>query len=318
MLTFNHVPVVSAVAPPSESLTPMVGQTVAFSASVTAPTGPVNGGTETFSILSGSSTIGMPVTVGVQGGGASATAIVPVGTLPGTFTIEAVYSGTADYLGLTDTNQTLTLTPSATLMSIAVGPLNPTLTTGATEQFTATGTYFDGSTKDLTADVTWSTGSPGVASISNAGGSQGLASAGPAGTSTIITATLGGTTVSTTLTVAANQLVPPPTPPQVTGVLQVANSKKGLSSITIGFNEELTSASATNPVLYHVFSGVKKRGKTVYTKGVKIGSIHFDGSHSVTLTLAKPFKGTVEVMVQGSVAAANGASGNVQFTMVVK
>jgi hypothetical protein len=307
-LTVNRVPVGSVVTPPSESLTAIVGQTVALSASVTAATGTINQGSETFALLSGSTVIGTPVTVPVTNGTASADYTLPVGTPPGTYTVRAVYSGTPELASFTDTSQSLMLSASATLMSIAVGPLNPTLTSGPTEQFTATGTYSDGTTKDLTADVTWSSGSPGVASISNAGGSQGLASAASAGTSTI-TAALGGTTVSTTLTVSV---------PQVTGVLAVTNSKKGLSSITIGFNEELTAASATNPVLYHVFSGVKKRGKTVYTKGVKIGSIHFDGSHSVTLTLAKPFKGTVEVMVQGSVGAANGASGNVQFTMVLK
>ena len=316
VLTVNLVPVGSVVAPPSESLTPMVGQTVALSADLTAPTGTINQGSETFALLSGSTVIGTPVTVGVANGTASASYTLPIGTPPGTYTVQAVYSGTPQLASATNTSQTLTL--SATLMSIAVGPSNPTITAGATQQFTATGTYSDGSTKNLTADVTWTSGSPGVASISNAGGSQGLASAPSAGTSTI-TAALGSATVSTTLTVAAQQVsVPPPTPPQVTGVLAVTNSKKGLTAITIGFNEQLTSGSATNPVLYHVFSGVKKRGKTVYTKGVKIGSIHFDGSHSVMLTLAKPFKGNAEVMVQGSVGATNGASGNVQFTMVVK
>jgi hypothetical protein len=48
---------------------------------------------------------------------------------------------------------------SAALVSIAVTPNNPTLALNATQQFTATGTYTDGSTQNLTSTgVTWSAG----------------------------------------------------------------------------------------------------------------------------------------------------------------
>src|SRR5207245_6393546 len=74
-----------------------------------------------------------------------------------------------------------------------------------TRQFTATGTFSDSTTQDLTTQVTWSSSSTAVATISNAGGSQGLATSVAAGTTTI-TATLGGVSVSTTLTVTAATL----------------------------------------------------------------------------------------------------------------
>jgi len=42
-------------------------------------------------------------------------------------------------------------------VSIAVTPANPTIAKGTTQQFTATGTYNDGSTQDITATerVSW-------------------------------------------------------------------------------------------------------------------------------------------------------------------
>jgi len=52
--------------------------------------------------------------------------------------------------------------PAPTLTSIAVTPSAPTLAVGATQQFTATGTYSDGSTQDLTPQVTWASSSPAV------------------------------------------------------------------------------------------------------------------------------------------------------------
>src|SRR6266702_2833682 len=80
---------------------------------------------------------------------------------------------------------------NATLVSIGVTPANPNLPQGLTRQFTATGTYSDIRTQDLTTQVAWSSSAAGVATISNAGGSQGLATSVAAGTTTI-TATLGG------------------------------------------------------------------------------------------------------------------------------
>jgi len=43
-------------------------------------------------------------------------------------------------------------------MSIAVAPANPSVAKGLAEQFTATGTYTDGSTANLTTQVDWVSG----------------------------------------------------------------------------------------------------------------------------------------------------------------
>ena len=100
---------------------------------------------------------------------------------------------------------TLTVTP-ATLVSITLTPTNPSIALGTSKQFTATGTYSDNSTQNLTTSVTWKSSSTTVAAISNAAGSNGKATSVAAG-STTITATSGGISGSTALTVTSATLV---------------------------------------------------------------------------------------------------------------
>src|SRR5208282_66488 len=77
---------------------------------------------------------------------------------------------------------------------------------GASEPFVATGNFTSGSPQNLTASVTWSSSATTVATISNASGSQGLASSVGPGMTTIA-ATLNSITGSTTLTVTPTALV---------------------------------------------------------------------------------------------------------------
>jgi hypothetical protein len=94
---------------------------------------------------------------------------------------------------------TFTIT-GATLTSIVVTPASTSTTVSSTVQFTAVGHYSDGSMADLTNEVSWSSSLPATATISNAGGTCGLATAVAMGNTTI-SATLSGVTGSTTLTV---------------------------------------------------------------------------------------------------------------------
>jgi hypothetical protein len=110
----------------------------------------------------------------------------------------------------------------------------------------------------------------------------------------------------------------PPTPPQATGVVGVGHSKKGLTSITIGFNEALDQSSVVNPSLYSVLGAVTKRKKTVYSKAVGIQSISLNGNSKVTINLAKPFKGAVQVTVQAGIAATNGTKSSGRFIAVTR
>jgi hypothetical protein len=60
------------------------------------------------------------------------------------------------------------------LASIAITPANPSLSVGMRQQLTATGTYTDGSTQDLTGSVTWNSTAKSVATVSNTGMATGV------------------------------------------------------------------------------------------------------------------------------------------------
>ena len=111
--------------------------------------------------------------------------------VPGTATISATFPGVAPA-----TSTVTVLGPNL----ITVTPTNPSAVAGSTQQFTAMGTFPDGSTRDLTNLVTWSSLTPTIATISNAAGSQGLATvSNTANGTTIIQATLGSVSGSSAL-----------------------------------------------------------------------------------------------------------------------
>jgi hypothetical protein len=92
-----------------------------------------------------------------------------------------------------------TVSPSSTpsLTSIAVTSASGSITVSQSEQLTATAKYSDGSTKNVTSSVTWSSSSPGIAAVSKSG----LVTAVAAGQVKIL-ATLGAITGSMSFTVA--------------------------------------------------------------------------------------------------------------------
>ena len=100
-----------------------------------------------------------------------------VSLAPGSTAITAVSGGISASAGLTVT--------AATLVSVAVLPANPGAALGTPVQFSATGTFSDGTTRDLTAAGTWNSSLPFVAAISNSVGSNGRATPVAAGTTTV-------------------------------------------------------------------------------------------------------------------------------------
>src|ERR1700676_1488810 len=139
----------------------------------------------------------------------------------------------------------LTVT-SPVLASIAVTPADSSIAAGNTQQLTATGTYSDGSTQNLTSTAAWSASASNVATISNASGSQGLATASGLGTTTI-EAALGAISGSTTMTVTAGFVL--------TGSLNTARAShtstvlnNGMVLIAGGYNGNiLASAELYDP-----------------------------------------------------------------------
>lgn len=180
-------------------------------------------------------------------------------------------------------------TTTKTLTSIAVTPASPAhLKVGATQQFTATGTYSDSSTADITSSVTWASGTTATATISTAGLATGVA----AGT-TSITATQ-GTVVSpaVTLTVIALQSIAiTPNPAAIAslpGTLQFTATGTFTDASTADITTQVTWASATASV-------ATIGASTGFATGVSAG-----GSN-ITATLGSVVSPVVVLAVAGAV-----------------
>ena len=119
---------------------------------------------------------------------ASPTKGLATGIAPGNATVAALFATLSGAASLTVTNATLT--------SITVTPPTATIALDDTQQFTATGNFSDGSTEDLTDQVTWTSSEVSVATMK----ADGLASTAGTGMTTI-TATMNGVKGTATLTV---------------------------------------------------------------------------------------------------------------------
>ncbi|MFP5230951.1 MAG: Ig-like domain repeat protein [Acidobacteriota bacterium] len=118
-----------------------------------------------------------------------------------------------------------------TLSSIAVTPASPSIAAGTTQSFTATGTYSDSSTKNITTQAGWTSSSPATATISAAG----VATAACPGTSTIAAA-LSGITGQTTLTVTGLG---------TTATALTSSANPAAAGQTVTFTAAVTSACGT-------------------------------------------------------------------------
>ena len=98
-------------------------------------------------------------------------------------------------VGAISNTVSVSVTP-AVPASIAVTPANPSIPAGFIQQFTATGTFTDNTTQDLTSTATWTSSAGNIATVDDTGFGSGLA----AGTSTI-TATFGNVSGGTSFTV---------------------------------------------------------------------------------------------------------------------
>jgi len=112
---------------------------------------------------------------------------------------------TAKYQGVTS-NIGAVVVEQSPLVSIAVSPSTATVPVGVSIPFTATGTFQDTSTQNLTTNVTWAAGQSAVGTISNAPGSQGVAT-GVAPGQTSITAVFATVVGNATLNVTNATIV---------------------------------------------------------------------------------------------------------------
>jgi hypothetical protein len=159
------------------------------------------------------------------------------GTTMITATFDSVVSSPASTLVVTQ----------ATLVSIIIAPTNANIALGKTQQFTATGTFSDASTQDITATVAWHSSSPGAAAISNTTGSMGLATSVAVGTTTITASYSGVTSDSSTLTITPAELasidVTPHTASIVLNTTQTTQQFIATGTYTDGSFNDLTKSA---------------------------------------------------------------------------
>ncbi|HZZ84327.1 MAG TPA: Ig-like domain-containing protein [Anaeromyxobacteraceae bacterium] len=168
---------------------------------------------------------------------------------------------TASVAGVSGTLD-LAVTP-ATLVSIAVAPPTVSVPAGLSQQLTATGTFTDGSTQDLTAQAAWSSSDPTLASVSNDPATAGLVSALKQGTVTITAAALGASSAATFTVSAAAVTAIAVTPATATIAAGYQLQFHAAATFTDGSSRDVTAQA--------VWTSSNGAVATVYTSGSSPG-----------------------------------------------
>ena len=186
-----------------------------------------------------------------------------------------------------------TPTPTPTLISIAITPTTLSISAGLTQQLTATGTWSDGSTKNLTNAVTWLSSDQSVATVSNSG--------------LITVKAIGSVTFTATSTSNATA-----TSAAVSGSMSVTVTKPVLASIAISPSPATVMVGAPSP-LQLTATGIYTDGSTQ------------DLTSQVSWTAVNPVVASVDTSGQASplqagytaVTATSGTiSANTSFTVL--
>ncbi len=166
-------------------------QTANLTATVTSAAGNVNEGTATFTVLSGTTTIGTPLTVNVTNGTATAPYSIPAGTKGGTYSVSIVFNASTNYTTSSNLTAQLIIKPATTTTSGTATaasfsttaqsiPVSATVTSpgGTVNEGAVTFTLFNGTT---------AVGTPVAINVTNgaAAGTYSVPAGTPAGTYTI-------------------------------------------------------------------------------------------------------------------------------------
>jgi uncharacterized protein YjdB len=201
----------------------------------------------------------------------------------------ALITATVDSVG---GSTTVTVT-AATLSSITLAPLNPSIAKGTTVQLTATGQFSDGSTEDLTNEVSWTSNDDTIAQVGDASDAQGLVTGIAAGSTTIV-ATLGGIQGSTGVTVTPAVLlrirIQPSNPTlRVHDKLQLT----AIAEFSDGTTQDVTRSTcwiSSNPKVAHVISSSSHTNGRL--QAIKVGratiTAIFEGVMGSTLVTVTP------------------------------
>ncbi|MHA7629000.1 kelch repeat-containing protein [Corallococcus sp. M7] len=192
---------------------------------------------------------------------------------------------------------------AAQLLSLEVSPSLASVSVGVTQQFTARGSYSDGTTVDVTSSATWTTSDSAIATVSNTGLGTGVAAGGPV----TLTATLGGVSGTAQFTIKTP-------PPVLTSIELTPAAGSVLSGSTQQFTaqgsySDGTTADVTSSATWTTSdSAVATVSNTGLGTGVAAG-----GPVTLTATLGG-VSGTAQLSVTGWASAGALSTGRYNHT----
>jgi hypothetical protein len=216
------------------------------------------------------------------------------------------------------------ITVTSALVSIAITPSNPTVSVVSTQplQLTATGIYADGSTADLTSDVSWTSSNSSVATVFDIPGNPAIVVPASVGT-TNVAATYGNVTGSTTVTV---NMPLAPAPPMVTGVSPTSGeagtqvtitgsgfgATQGSGAVWLGTNLGIVASWSDGQIVANVATGSTSGVAQVQQSNGASNSVPFTVI-TATITGVSPNNGLpgTQVAITGSGFGAGQGNGNV-------
>ncbi len=175
------------------------------------------------------------------------------------------------------------------LVSLALAPSDPVMVAHSELRLTATGTFADGSTQDLTSAASYSVADPAIGSVGNLDSRRGVVAARAAGVTTL-RATVAGVRAETSLTVLSSQavaLIVAPNPVQLDYGSEV--QLFAIASLEDGTSLDVTDSAAwtsSDPAVAEVTTGVGSRGRVRGMGGGRatVGAAY--GSLSATVEVA--------------------------------
>src|SRR5580704_9408890 len=213
---------------------------------------------------------------------------------------------------------TLTVQPKS-LTAIAIAPNSASLMIGGAQQLTATGTYNDGSTANVTSSVSWSSSTPPVATV-NATGEATAVAAG----SSAITAALNGASGTATLTVLAKSLsgisVAPSAANLAIGVTQQFTATGNYNDGSTANVTSLATWTSSSPAVAAINSTGLATGITVGSSTIRASLSGFSSTAALTVAtvtsiLVSPASPTIAVdavqQLTATAAYSNGSTADV-------
>jgi len=260
--------------------------------------------------LNDGSTLNVTVVKGVSWS-SSNTTVATIGPASGMAVSQSVGTATISVtFGSQSANASLDVT-GAIVQSVSVAPNGTAIAPGTNQQFTATGTFSDGTTQNINSVSLWSTDAPAVATVSNSnGGGKGLAtgiSQGTANISASFTTPNGGPTKTgaaalhvtgaelLSIDVAPqNFVIAPATPVQYTATGQFSDGTSQTLTLTATWSSTTQSVASVSP--YGMATG---SGPGTTTISAALGSVSgsstllVTSSPLVSLKITDPNKGSI-------------------------